>query len=315
MIREQILWVEKYRPHTVKDTVLPENLRQEFQSYVDKKIIPNMTLHGSPGIGKTSIALALCEELDADWLYHNCSEEGNIDALRTKIRGFASTVSMTGGRKVVILDEADGLSKVTQQALRNFMPEFSGNCSFILTINFANQVIEPLFSRCPITEFKPSKEEQIGMAKEMHQRLSEILKKEKIPFENPILAQLIMKFFPDFRKTIGVIQKYAIRNGKLDKNILNELVELPIKELLTAMKDKDFKKVRVWVANQADNEPTRIYRQLFDAMNSHFKPEFIPQFVLILGDFLDQAGRSLDQEITLLAFLTTVMADDGFEVV
>jgi DNA polymerase III delta prime subunit len=315
MIREEIIWTEKYRPHTIKDTILPENLKNTFQSYVDKNIIPNMTLHGTCGTGKTTVAKALCDELNADFLFLNCSENGNIDTLRTIIRGFAATISMTGGRKVVILDEFDGTTKPTQQALRAFIEEFSGNCSFILTINFANQVIEPLFSRCPITEFKPSKEERIAMAKEMHQRLSEILKKEKIPFENPILAQLIMKFFPDFRKTIGVIQKYAIRNGKLDKNILNELVELPIKELLTAMKDKDFKKVRVWVANQADNEPTRIYRQLFDAMNSHFKPEFIPQFVLILGDFLDQAGRSLDQEITLLAFLTTVMADDGFEVV
>jgi DNA polymerase III delta prime subunit len=313
MIREEILWVEKYRPHTIKDTILPENLRKQFQSYVDQKTIPNMTLHGVPGIGKTTIARALCDELDADVLIINCSENGNIDTLRTDIRGFSSTVSMTGGRKVVILDEADGLTKLTQEALRNFMEEFSGNCSFILTINFKNQVIEALFSRCPIEEFKPNKEEKVSMAKQAHQRITEILKKEKIPFENSVLAQLVIKFFPDFRKTIGVIQKYAI-TGKIDSSILAHLVEADIKELISAMKEKDFGSVRKWVANNADNEPTRIYRQLFDVMYTHFKPEFIPQFVLILGDFLDQASRSLDQEICLLAFLTTVMADDGFEV-
>jgi DNA polymerase III delta prime subunit len=314
MIREHLLWVEKYRPHTVKDTVLPESLRVIFQSFVDKKTIPNMTLSGVAGIGKTTIARVLCDELDADYLVNNCSENGNIDYLRTEIRGFASTISMTGGRKVVILDESDGLSGTTQQALRNFMEEFAGNCSFILTCNFKNQIIDALFSRCPIIEFKPSKEDKPLMAKQMHQRAVEILKKEKIPFDDKILAKLIMKFFPDFRETLGMLQKYAIV-GKIDEGILVSLSDVPIKALLEAMKVKDFTKVRKWVAENIDNEPTRIYRQLFDAMYNHFKPEFIPQFVLILGDFLDQAGRSLDQEITLLAFLTRVMADEDFEVI
>jgi DNA polymerase III delta prime subunit len=262
----------------------------------------------------TTVARALCDQLDADFLVINCSENGNIDTLRTDIRGFSSTVSMTGGRKVVLLDEADGLTGITQQALRAFIEEFAGNCSFILTCNFKNQIIDALHSRCPLIEFKPTKEDKVLMAKQMHQRVVEILKKEKIPYEDKIIAQIIMKFFPDFRETLGTIQKFSIV-GKIDSSILASLSEVPLKELLEAMKVKDFTKVRKWVADNIDNEPTRIYRQLFDAMYAHFKPAFIPQFVLILGDFLDQAGRSLDQEITLLAFLTRVMADENFEIV
>jgi len=314
MIREHLIWTEKYRPHTVKDCVLPESLRQVFQAYVDKNIIPNMLLSGGPGIGKTTIALALCDQLDADSLLINCSENGNIDTLRTDIRSFASTVSMTGGRKVIILDESDGLTKQTQQALRPFMEEFAGNCSFIMTCNFINQVIEPLYSRCPVIEFKPTKEDKPKMAKEMHLRAVDILKKEKIPYEDKVLAQLIMRFFPDFRETIGVLQKYSIV-GKIDSGIISALDDFPIKTLMVGMKEKDFNKVRKWVAENSDNEPTRIYRQLFDAMYDHFESKFIPQFVLILGDYLDQAGRSLDQEITLLAFLTQVMTQEDFKVI
>ena len=315
MIREQILWSEKFRPHKVKDTILPESLREIFQSYVDKKIIPHMTLHGVAGIGKTTIARAICDEIDADYLVINCSESGNIDTLRTTIRDFASTVSMTGGRKVVILDEADGLTKTTQEALRAFMEEFAGNCSFILTCNYLNQIIKPIHeSRCPVTEFKPTKEDKVVMAKEMHKRIIDILKKEKVPYDEKVIGQLVMKFFPDFRKIINVLQKYAIV-GKIDQRLLVTLSEVPIKLLMEAMKTKDFGKVRRWVADNIDNEPTRIYRLLFDAMYEHFKPAFIPQFVLILGDYLDQASRSLDQEITLLAFLVRVMAEDDFEVI
>jgi DNA polymerase III delta prime subunit len=301
--------VEKYRPHTVKDCVLPENLGKIFQSYVDKSVLPNMTLSGGPGIGKTTIAKALSEELDADWFYVNCSENGNIDTLRTDIRTFASTVSMTGGRKVAILDEADGLTSTTQQALRGFIEEFSSNCSFILTCNFKNQIIEALHSRCPIIEFKPTKEDKPIMAKKMHKRVSEILKKENIPFDEKVLAQIIIKFFPDFRETLGTLQKYAIV-GKIDSGILENLSEVPIKSLIEAMKVKDFTKVRRWVADNTDNEPTRIYRQLFDAMHGIILKENIPEFVLYLGDAIDQVGRSLDQEICLLCFLTRLMAED-----
>jgi DNA polymerase III delta prime subunit len=263
MIREDIIWVEKWRPHKIVDCILPENLKKIFQSYVDKNIIPHMTLSGGPGCGKTTVAKALCEELDADWLYINCSENGNIDTLRTDIRTFASTVSMTGGRKVVILDEADGLTTITLQALRGFIEEFSGNCSFILTCNFKNKIIDPLLSRCPLIEFKPSKEDKVLMAKAMHRRVVEILKKENVSFDEKVLTQIIIKFFPDFRETIGVLQKYAIA-GKIDSSLFSSLDDIPIKKLLEAMKSKDFTKVRRWVADNIDNEPTRIYRLLFD---------------------------------------------------
>lgn len=314
MIREHILWVEKYRPHKIEDIVLPADLKPVFQGFVDQNFIPNMTLSGSPGIGKTTMARALCDVLDADYLVINCSENGNIDTLRTDIRDFASTVSMTGGRKVVILDEADGLTALTQKALRNFMEEFAGNCSFILTCNYPNQIIEAIReSRCPITYFKPTKEDKKAMAMAFHKRVVMILKKENIPFDEKVIVKMVGKYFPDFRAILGHLQKYSV-TGKIDEGLISILSDVPLATLVAAMKAKNFGDVRKWVANNADNEPTRLYRQLFDAMYTHFAPAFIPQFVLILGDYMDQAARSLDQEITLLAFITRVMADDDFAV-
>jgi DNA polymerase III delta prime subunit len=309
MIKDMLIWVEKYRPHTIKETILPENLKVIFQSFADKNIIPNMTLSGVPGVGKTSCAKALCEELDADFFVINCSENGNIDIIRTDIRCFASTVSMTGGRKVVILDEADGITPLAQKALRNFIEEFAGNASFILTCNFQNQIIKALKSRCPLIEFKPTKADKPKMAKEFHKRITEILKKENIPYDDKVVSQLVIKFFPDFRETLGQLQKYSAV-GRIDEGLLTNLSEVPLKELTEAMKSKNFDKVRKWVANNSDNEPNRIYRQIFDKMYDHIESKSIPQFVLILGDFLDQASRSLDPEICLLAFLTMLMASE-----
>jgi replication factor C small subunit len=312
MIRDEILWVEKYRPRTIDECILPDRLKTIFQSYVDKNIIPNMTLGGRAGIGKTTVARALCDQMDADWLMINCSENGNIDTIRTDIRQFASTVSMTGGRKVVILDEADGLTPLAQKALRNFMEEFTKNCSFILTCNFLNQVIEALHSRCPVVDFRPTREDKPKMGKAMHKRIEEILTKEGVPFDSKIVGQLVMTYFPDFRETLGQLQKYAIV-GRIDSGILANLGEVPIKTLVDALSKKNFKEVRTWVANNVDNEPVRVYRLLFDNIYKYISPQSIPEFVLILGDYLDQASRSLDQEICLLAFLTRLMAEEGIE--
>jgi DNA polymerase III delta prime subunit len=315
MIREPLLWVEKYRPKKVSDCILPENLRQIFQSFVDTNQIHNMTLAGKKGIGKTSISLALCDELDADVLFISASENGNIDTLRTDIRQFASTVSMTGGRKVVILDEADGLSRATQQGLRSFIEEFAHNCSFILTCNFPNQIIDAISeSRCPVIEFKPGKEDKPIMAKKMHKRIEEVLKAENVPYDTKVIAQLVKKYFPDFRATLMHLQKYAA-SGKIDSGIFANIADVSTKELIEALKTKNFSETRKWVANNIDNEPQRTYRQLFDSCYDFLEPKSIPEFILILAEYLDQSSRSLDQEIVLLAFLIRIMASEeiGFK--
>lgn len=308
------LWVNKYRPHKIDDCILPADLKKTFAAFRDKNHVPNMTLAGGPGMGKTTVAMALCEELDVDWYKINCSENGNIDTLRTDIRQFASTVSMTGGRKAVIMDEADGLTKVTQQALRPFIEEFGNNCSFILTCNYPNQIIEAIRdSRCPTIQFKPTKEDKKPMLIGFHKMVVGILKKESVKFDNEVLGKVIGKYFPDFRATLGQLQKYA-QIGEINDGILSYLVEFPVKALIEAMKDKNFTDVRKWVSANIGNEPQALYRQLFDGMHNHFPAPFLPQFILILADYMDQASRSLDQEITLLAFLTRVMADEEFQV-
>lgn len=307
-----LLWTEKYRPHRIADCVLPAAVKTTFQDFVKAGHVPNMTLSGSAGIGKTSVAKALCDELDFDFLYINCSENGNIDMLRTDIREYCSTASLNGQKKGVILDEADGLTKLTQKGLRGFIEEFTRSF-FILTCNFPNEIIEALHSRCPFEEFKITKDDKLPMAKEMHKRIETILKKENVQYDGKVVAKLVMKYFPDFRKTIGFLEKYS-KSGKIDEGIFSILEDVPVAGLIAAMKDKDFKNVRKWVGENVGNETLGIYRTLYDGMYDHFSPSFIPEFVLILGDYLDQAGRSLDPEICLLAFLTQIMASDAFEV-
>jgi len=310
MLHEHKLWVEKYRPKSLGECILPAHLKAVFQGFVDSDLVPNMTFGGKPGIGKTTTIKALCNQMDLDNFLVPCSENGNIDTLRTDIRGYASTVSINGNRKVVILDEADGLTKVTQQALRTFIEEFSGNCSFVLTVNFVNQVIPALIdSRCPLIEFKPTKEDKPRMAKEMHKRIETILKTENIPYDNKVIAKLVTKYFPDFRATLMQIQKYSA-TGRIDDGILACLEDIPIKQVIDALKNKNFADTRKWVSNNIDNEPHRIYRQLFDACYEFLEPRSIPEFVLILAEYLDQSSRSVDQEIVLLAFLTRLMASE-----
>lgn len=313
MIREMnLLWTEKYRPHKIADCVLPAVVKSTFLDFVKSNTIPNMTLSGGAGIGKTSIIKALCDELDADYLFLNCSENGNIDTLRTYIREYSSHCSLNGNRKVVIFDEADGLTQLTQKALRGFIEEFP-QVSFVLTCNFPNQIIEALHSRCPFEDFKITKEDKPRMMKEMHKRIESILKKENVEFDGKVIAKLVVKFFPDFRKTIGYLEKYS-RSGKIDEGIFGLLEDVPIKALMIAMKDKNFGEVRKWVGLNMGNEPHALYRALYDAMYEYFPPSFIPEFILILGNYLDQSGRSIDQEICMLAFLTQLMASESFEV-
>ena len=301
------LWVEKYRPQTTKECILPKDIKKTFQDIVDTGEMQNLLLSGGAGCGKTTIAKALCNELDCDYIMINCSEDGNIDTLRTKIRNFASTVSMSGEKKVVILDEFDySNAQSTQPALRGFIEEFSDNCRFILTCNFKNRIIEPLHSRCTNVEFRIPNKEKPKLAMSLLERVKEILKKEEVPYEEPVLAELISKHFPDFRRIINELQRYSVA-GTIDIGILSQIGEIQIKSLVDAMKTKNFKDVRKWVVENLDNDQTQIFRNLYDALNEHLEPASIPQAILIIADYQYKAAFVADHEINLTACLTEMM--------
>ena len=305
----EYLWVEKYRPRTIDDCVLPESIKKTFKDMVDSGEAQNLLLSGGAGCGKTTVARALCHELDTEYIIINCSEDGNIDTLRTKIRNFASTVSISGAKKVVILDEFDySNAQSTQPALRGFIEEFSSNCRFILTCNFKNRIIEPLHSRCTNVEFKIPNSEKPELAKQILARLTTILNAENVPFDDRVLAQLILKHFPDFRRIINELQRYSI-SGTIDAGILSNLGEIQLQQLITAMKGKDFTTLRKWAVDNLDNDHTRIFRKIYDGLYESFEASSIPAAVLILADYQDKASRVADQEINLTACLTEIMME------
>lgn len=314
-MREEFLWVEKYRPKTVSDCILPERLKDQFQSIVDKGEMPNMLFSGTAGTGKTTIARALCNELDLDYIVVNGSEEGNIDTLRGKIKRFASTVSLSGGTKVIILDEADYLNpQSTQPALRGFIEEFSDNCRFILTCNFKNRIIEPIHSRCGVIEFNTSKKEMRPLCEQMMQRVLNILNQEGSPCNGVAkqgLAELIMRHAPDWRRVLTELQRAAM-SGNVDDMILSSTGTSNYNLLFESLKDKDFKKMRGWVVNNIDIEPTAIFRSLYDNMYTRIKPESIPQLVLILADYQYKNAFVADHELNVVACMTEVMASVDF---
>lgn len=306
---QDFLWVEKYRPKTVQETILPEELKATFQSFVDQKNVPNLILAGGAGMGKTTIAKAMLEELGCNYIVINGSMNGNIDTLRNEIRNFASSVSFTGGRKYVILDEADYLNpQSTQPALRNFMEEFSSNCGFILTCNFLNRIIEPLHSRCSTVQFKISQKDKPKVAAAFYRRVREILTLEKIDADPQVVAELIARFFPDYRRILNELQRYSV-SGKIDTGILANVSDESIKTLLSYLKDKDFGKMRKWVAENLDNDPTVIFRRIFDGCVDFFTPQSIPQLIVLLGEYQYKSAFVADQEINFVSFLTEVMAD------
>ena len=262
--REQFLWVEKWRPRTISDCILPAELKNTFQEFVNQDNIPNMLLSGTAGTGKTTIARALCEELGCDYIVINGSEESGIDVLRTKIKDFASTVSLAGKIKVVILDEADYLNpNSTQPALRGFIEEFSKNCRFIFTCNYKNRIIPPLHSRTTVIDFKLNKEDRPVVAAKFFKRLQEILTAENVTFDNKVVAELLNKHFPDYRRVLNELQRYS-SSGVIDAGILSSISDDNIKELLTSLREKDFKKMRNWVVNNLDNDPNVLFRKLYD---------------------------------------------------
>lgn len=306
---QDFLWVEKYRPKTVEETILPAELKATFQEFVSQKNVPNLILSGGPGIGKTTIAKAMLEELGCNYIIINGSMNGNIDTLRNEIRNFASSVSFTGGRKYVILDEADYLNpQSTQPALRNFMEEFSANCGFILTCNFLNRIIEPLHSRCSVVQFKISTKDKPKLASQFMKRVSQILQSEKIEFEERIIAELIMKFFPDWRRVLNELQRYSV-SGKIDTGILTSLSDENFKSLLNFIKEKDFKSMRKWIADNLDNDPSVLFRKIFDTCADAFQANSVPRLVVLLGEYQYKSAFVVDQEINFVSFLTEVMAD------
>lgn len=309
MNKEEFLWVERYRPQKIADCILPEGLTKTFQSIVASGEMHNLLLSGTAGLGKTTVARALCEELKLDYILINGSEESGIDTLRTKIKQFASSVSLFGsGPKVVILDEADYLNpQSTQPALRGFIEEFSNNCRFILTCNFKNRIIEPLHSRCAVIEFNTSKSQLVDLSIRFHKRLCTILKTENVEFDAKVLADLVMKYAPDWRRIINECQRYSA-SGKIDTGLLASVGDVNISTLVKALKEKDFKSMRGWVVNNMDIEPSAIFRKIYDSMTEYAKPQSIPQIVLILAEYQYKDAFVADHELNLVACMTEIMA-------
>ncbi len=307
---EQILWTEKYRPKTVEDCILPDVIKTTFQEYVKSGHIPNLLLSGSAGVGKTTIAKALCNEVGCDFIVINGSDEGRlIETLRVKIKNYASSVSLSGGRKVIIIDEADYMNADSvQPALRAFIEEFSSNCSFIFTCNQKNRIIEPIHSRCAVIEFRIQNGQKAKMATQFFKRVEWILQQENVTYDKEIIAALITKHFPDNRRILNELQRYSA-SGTIDKGILTNVAEIQLQELIKSIKEKDFGSMRKWVTQNLDNDPARIFRKIYDNLYDHLKPNSIPNAVLILARYQYQAAFCADQEINLVACLTEFMVE------
>ena len=309
---DHLLWTEKYRPKTIEDCILPERLKTPFQEYVNQKNIPNLLLSGGAGVGKTTVAKAMCNEIGCDYIVINGSDESGIDVFRTKIKNYASSMSLSGGRKVIIIDEADYLNpNSTQPALRNAIEEFAGNCSFIFTCNFKNRIIEPLHSRCAVIEFGLKNGEKAKMAGAFFKRIQSVLQSEKVEYEDAVIAELVKKHFPDFRRIINEIQRYS-QFGKIDSGILVQLGDVEISNIVKYIKEKDFGSIRKWVATTEIDAAT-LYRKLYDGLYDVLKPQSIPQAVIIIADYQYKQAFVADPEINTVACLTELMVSVEFK--
>lgn len=309
---KEFLWVEKYRPTKIKDCILPESLAEIFQAYADQKQVPHMLLAGGAGTGKTTVARALCNEVGADWMIINASNENGIDTLRTKLTHFASTVSFSGTRKVCILDEADHLTPLFQAALRNFAEEFSKNFSMILTCNYRNRIIEPLQSRFNPIDFRITAKDKPKLASRFLKRVEAILKNEDVTYDKKIVVELISKFFPDFRRIINELQKYSA-TGSIDEGILVNFSEESFNSLLAVLKEKKFNSVRKWVTDHADNDSVKLFSDLYEKLTPHLENESVPELILILAQYQYQAAFCANQEINNMACLTELMMRCNFK--
>ena len=312
-MRDTFLWVEQYRPKTVNECILPKTLKTQLQSYVDKQDISNLILSGGPGVGKTTAARAMLEQIGATYMFINGSEESGIDVLRTKIKNFASTVSLDGGRKYLILDEADYLNpQSTQPALRGFIEEFHQNCGFILTCNYKNKLIAPLHSRCGVVDFTIPKSEKASLAHQFFQRAISILEENEIKYNEKVVAELINNHFPDWRRILNELQRYSV-SGQIDAGILVNLGEKSIKELMGMMKNKEFTNVRKWVVENIDNDPDTLFRAVYDNLYEYLDSSTIPHVVVILGEYQYKNAFVADAEINMVACLTEIMARGKFK--
>ncbi len=311
---EQFLWVEKYRPQKIDDCVLPESLKKTFKEYIAQGELPSFLFSGTAGVGKTTVAKALCNEIGAEYIMINGSDEGrSIDVLRTTVKSFASTVSLTDARKVIIVDEADYMNaQSVQPALRSMIEEFSANCRFIFTCNFKNRIIEPLHSRCAVIEFKIDSSDKQQIAAQFFKRASQILKSEQVEFDPKVVAELITKHFPDYRRILNELQRYSV-SGKIDSGILVNMSEESFRNLVKLLKDKDFTEVRKWVSKQSDSDTTTLFRELYDNASVNMDPNSIPQLVLILADYQYKAAFVADHELNIMAALTEIMAQCKFK--
>ena len=308
---EHLLWTERYRPQTISDCILPDRLKEVFQEYVNQKQIPNLLLTGGAGVGKTTIAKAMCNEIGCDYMILNGSDENGVDTIRVKIKNYASAMSFSGGRKVIILDEADYLTPNAQAILRNAIEEYAVNCSFIFTCNFKSRIIEPLHSRCAVIDFRLQNGEKTKMASAFFKRITHILNTEKVEYDEKVIAELIKKHFPDFRRAINELQRYS-QLGKIDVGILSQIGDISISQIVKHLKEKDFTSVRKWAAT-TDVDSTTFFRKLYDALYDIAKPHSIPQAVIILADYQYKQAFVADQEINLVACLTELMANVEFK--
>jgi DNA polymerase III delta prime subunit len=310
---DEFLWVEKYRPKTIDECILPDGLKETFRAFVSQNDIPNLILSGSAGVGKTTVARAMLDQIDADYIVINGSMNGNIDTLRNEILNFASSVSFTGRRKYVILDEADYLNaNSTQPALRNFMEEFSRNCGFILTCNFKNRIIEPLHSRCSVIEFKITKDDLPKLASQFMKRIINVLNTERVSFDKSVVAELISRHVPDWRRVINELQRYSV-NGSIDTGIFVNISNNNFKTLVNHLKAKNFVEMRKWVSDNSDTDTTTTFRKLYDMSSDVVKSNSIPELVLILAEYQYKAAFVADPEINLVAAFTRIMIDIEFE--
>ena len=308
---EHLLFTEKYRPKTIAECILPDRLKTPFQEYVNQNNIPNLLLSGGAGVGKTTVAKAMCEEIGCDYMIINGSDENGVDVVRYKITNYASSMSLSGGRKVIIIDEADYLSPNAQAAFRNAIEEFASNCSFIFTCNYKNKLIDPLHSRCAVVDFTLKNNEKTQMAGQFFKRIQSILQSEEIEYDDKVIVELIKKHFPDFRRIINEIQRYS-QFGKIDGGILSHIVEVSLGDIIKYIKDKDFGAIRKWVASN-DIDATTFFRKLYDNLYDVLKPQSIPQAVIILADYQYKQAFVADTEINTLACLTEIMVSCEFK--